>query len=250
MKKKLVAALACRNTGSRLYGKPIQNLDVYNSYKIIDYIIDSLEMIECIDEIILGISNGIENKIFVEIANQKKLKYIVGDEIDVLNRLILCGDAVNASDIFRITSESPFLYYQAVESLWENHIINKFDATFFDDIVDGCGFEIIKLSALKKSHKEGESKHRSELCSLYIRENKSKFKINQVSAPKSLYRKDLRLTVDNPEDLVLCRAVYNEFKEIAPKIPLEEIIFFLNKNPDLIKLTYPYTEEGYKTMYL
>lgn len=250
MKKKLVAALACRNTGSRLYGKPIQNLDVYNSYKIIDYIIDSLEMIECIDEIILGISNGIENKIFVEIANQKKLKYIVGDEIDVLNRLILCGDVVNASDIFRITSESPFLYYQAVESLWENHITNKFDATFFDDIVDGCGFEIIKLSALKKSHKEGESKHRSELCSLYIRENKSKFKINQVSAPKSLYRKDLRLTVDNPEDLVLCRAVYNEFKEIAPKIPLEEIIFFLNKNPDLIKLTYPYTEEGYKTMYL
>lgn len=207
-------------------------------------------MIECIDEIILGISNGVENKIFVEIANQKKLKYIVGDEIDVLNRLILCGDAVNASDIFRITSESPFLYYQAVESLWENHITNKFDATFFDDIVDGCGFEIIKLSALKKSHKEGESKHRSELCSLYIRENKSKFKINQVSAPKSLYRKDLRLTVDNPEDLVLCRAVYNEFKEIAPKIPLEEIIFFLNKNPDLIKLTYPYTEEGYKTMYL
>ena len=45
-------------------------------------------MIECIDEIILGISNGIENKIFVEIANQKKLKYIVGDEIDVLKRLI------------------------------------------------------------------------------------------------------------------------------------------------------------------
>ena len=250
MKKKLVAALACRNTGSRLYGKPIQNLDVYNRYKIIDYIIDSLEMIECIDEIILGISNGIENKIFVEIANQKKLKYIVGDEIDVLKRLIMCGDTVNASDIFRITSESPFLYYQAVESLWENHITNKFDATFFDDIVDGCGFEIIKLSALKKSHKEGESKHRSELCSLYIRENKSKFKINQVSAPKSLYRKDLRLTVDNPEDLVLCRAVYNEFKEIAPKIPLEKIIFFLNKNPNLIKLTYPYTEEGYKTMYL
>ena len=62
IKKKLVAALACRNM-ARLYGKPIQNLDVYNRYKIIDYIIDSLEMIECIDEIILGINNGIENKI-------------------------------------------------------------------------------------------------------------------------------------------------------------------------------------------
>ena len=30
MKKKLVAALACRNQGTRLYGKPIQNLDIEN----------------------------------------------------------------------------------------------------------------------------------------------------------------------------------------------------------------------------
>ena len=28
MKKKLVAALACRNQGTRLYGKPVQNLDI------------------------------------------------------------------------------------------------------------------------------------------------------------------------------------------------------------------------------
>lgn len=250
MSRKLVAALACRNTGSRLYGKPLQNLDVQSGYKIIDYIIDSLKLINCIDELILGISEGKENEVFVDIANHNKLKYIVGDETDVLKRLILCGEAVGASDIFRITSESPFLYYQPVVSLWENHQKNKFDATFLDDVVDGCGFEIIKLSALKKSHREGKSKHRSELCSLYIRENKSKFKINQVSAPKSLYNKDLRLTVDNPEDLVLCRAVYNKFKKIAPKIPLEEIILFLDKNPNLIKLTYPYTKKGYKLMYL
>ena len=27
MKRKLVAALACRNTGSRLYGKPLQKIN-------------------------------------------------------------------------------------------------------------------------------------------------------------------------------------------------------------------------------
>ena len=36
MKKKLVAALACRNQGTRLYGKPIQNLDIENGITIID----------------------------------------------------------------------------------------------------------------------------------------------------------------------------------------------------------------------
>ena len=91
--------------------------------------------------------------------------------------------------------------------------------------MDGCGFEIIKLSALKKSHREGESKHRSELCSLYIRENKLKFKINQVSAPKELYRKDLRLTVDNPEDLVLCRAFITNSKKLHLKYHLKKLYF-------------------------
>ncbi len=250
MKRKLVAAIACRNTGSRLYGKPLQNLDIVNGYRIIDYIIDSIKLLECVDEIVLGVSEGIENEIFIDIAKQKNIKYIIGDEINVLQRLIRCGEVSNATDIFRITSESPFLYYQAVDSLWEVHQNNTTDAVFFDEIVDGCGFEIIQLSALIKSHEEGEEKHRSELCSLFIRENKDKFKVNQVSAPKSLYRKDLRLTVDNPEDLVVCRRVYNEFKNLAPQIPLEKIIDFLDQSHDLIKLTYPLTEEGYKSMYL
>jgi len=250
MKRKLVAAIACRNTGSRLYGKPLQNLDIMNGYKIIDYIIDSIKMLGCVDEIVLGVSEGIENEIFIDIAKQKNIKYIIGDENNVLQRLIHCGEISQATDIFRITSESPFLYYQSVESLWKEHQNNNTDAVFFDEIIDGCGFEIIKLSALIKSHDEGEDKHRSELCSLFIRENKDKFKVNQVCAPKSLYRKDLRLTVDNPEDLVVCRQVYKEFKSFAPQIPLDKIIEFLDKSPNLIQLTFPLTEEGYKSMYL
>jgi spore coat polysaccharide biosynthesis protein SpsF len=250
MSRRLVAALACRNSGSRLYGKPVQNLDIHEGYRIIDYIIDSLKSIKCIDQIILAISEGIENKIFIKIAKEKNIEYIIGEEIDVLNRLILSGEKGNATDIFRITTESPFLYFNSVESLWIDHCEKEMDATFLDEIVDGCGFEIIKLDSLKLSHKKGNVQHRSELCSLYIRENKDDFKINQVTAPSELFRKDLRLTVDNPEDLVLCRAIYKEFKELAPCIPLEKIIIFLDMNLNLIQLTLPFTEEGYKTMYL
>ena len=43
MKKKLVAVLACRNTGARLFGKPLQNLDVKKNYTIIDNLINCLK---------------------------------------------------------------------------------------------------------------------------------------------------------------------------------------------------------------
>jgi len=250
MGRRLVAALACRNQGSRLYGKPLQNLDVALGVRIIDNIIDCLNSLECIDEIVLGISEGVDNEVFKGIAEKKGLRYIVGDEQDVLSRLVKCGQLASATDIFRVTSESPFLFYDQVTTLWEEHKLENADATFMDDVIDGCGFEILSLKSLEESHLNGEERHRSELCTLYIRENYKKYHIIKALSPEILIRKDLRLTVDNPEDLVVCRAVYSRFKELAPRIPVQEIVKFLDDNPSLKELIAPYTDSGYATMYL
>lgn len=249
MKKRLVAAIACRNQGSRLYGKPLQNLDVEKGTRILDNILGCLRTIDCIDEIVLGISEGVENDVFKNIAEEKGIRYVVGDQIDVLSRLVKCGQLAEATDIFRVTSESPFLYFEPVGDLWQRHQEEQADATFMDDIIDGCGFEIISLKALEESHSNGEEKHRSELCTLYIREHYQNFKILKANPPKELIRKDLRLTVDNPEDLAVCRIVYNTFKSAAPKIPVTEVVRFLDSHPKLIDLLAPFTETGYSTMY-
>jgi spore coat polysaccharide biosynthesis protein SpsF len=249
MKRKLVAAIACRNQGSRLYGKPVQNLDVKHGLRIIDNIINCLKTIECIDEIVLGISEGVENEVFRFIAEQKGIRYVVGDQTDVLLRLVNCGLLAGATDVFRVTSESPFLYFDPVEDLWQRHQIDSADASFLDGVIDGCGFEIISLRALQESHEKGEIRHRSELCSLYIRENHQNYRIIRVDPPASLIRKDLRLTVDNPEDLAVCRIIYGVFKESAPRISVPAIVKFLDANPKLIEMTAPFAEAGYSTMY-
>jgi spore coat polysaccharide biosynthesis protein SpsF len=175
---------------------------------------------------------------------------VIGDEKDVLSRLIKCGQHAGATDIFRVTSESPFVYHNLVKDAWNRHLDNGSDATFLDDIIDGCGFEILNLSALQTSHAKGEDKHRSELCTLYIRENKDVFKVDYITPPVVLKRKDLRLTVDYPEDLILCRAVYEAFKHQLPRVELTEVVEFLDRNPDLKRLTAPFCEAGYSTMYL
>ena len=250
MKRRLVAAIAVRNQGSRLYGKPIQALDVEPGVRILDNIISCLKTIPCIDEIVLGISEGVENEVFRTIADEKGLRCVVGDPIDVLSRLVRCGQLAGATDIFRVTSESPFLYFEPVLDLWRRHQVEEADATFLDEIIDGCGFEIISLRALEESHTRGDRRHRSELCTLYIREHHREYKIIKVSAPAELFRKDLRLTVDNPEDLAVCRIVYGKLKGAAPRIPVSDIVRFLDANPHLIELTAPYAETGYATMYV
>lgn len=250
MQRRLIAALPCRNNGSRLYGKPLQNLDIENSITILDYIIFYLKKMPIIDGIVLGISEGNENEVYKDVAKKHKVDYIVGSEKDVLLRLIQCGECLNASDIYRMSTESPFPYFEIAEYAWENHKEKQFQFTHLDNVPDGSGIEIISMDALYKSHKDGEDKHRSEFCSLYIRENREKFKIQSLIPPKEILRTDIRLTVDYPEDLALCRAVYNEFKSKSPLIPLRKIILFLDKNPHLKALVDEFIEEGLKTMYL
>lgn len=248
--RKLVACLACRNQGTRLYGKPLQNLDIDKSISILDYIISAIRTFPPVSDIVLGISEGVENEVFKKVAHANGVDFIVGSEEDVLQRLIQCCEKANGTDIFRMTTESPFNYFELVEKAWEAHVAEENDITTLDNVPDGSGIEIISLQAYKRSWANGQRKHRSELCSLYIREHKNDFKIGYLQAPKGIHRTDIRLTVDYPEDLVLCRTVYKKFKHLAPRIPLNQIIAFLDANPQLKALVDPYVEEGLKTMYL
>ena len=128
--RKLVAALACRNQGSRLYGKPLQNIDINEGVTILDNIVSCLSSFECIDSIVLGVAEGNANISFIDYGSENNLDYIVGNEVDVLSRLIQCGDKVGATDIFRVTSESPFPYFNMIDKCWTNHLENNNDATF------------------------------------------------------------------------------------------------------------------------
>lgn len=250
--RKLVAVIACRNQGSRLFGKPLQNLSINSGWTILDNIISNLKRLDCVEKIILAIAEGSPNTSFVDFASIHNLPYIIGDEKDVLKRLISGLEYLSATDLFRVTSESPFLYWNIVKDSWLQHLSNDYDATFLDNIIDGCGFEIIKYEALVTSWNQGSSRHRSELCSLFIREFPDLFKTHRLNPPESLHRNDLRLTVDYPEDLVVCRAVYEHFASmnLLDYLQLTDVVEFLDQNPFLKNLVAKYTEAGYATMYL
>lgn len=241
--RKLVAALACRAGGSRLYGKPIQNIDVKNNVTILDHLIYGLKACAPITEIVLGISEGQENQIFVEYAHKHNISYIIGSQKDVLFRLIQCGRITNATDIFRITSECPFVAWELVDRAWNNHLRNGNHVTVTDYMSEGLNFEIYTHESLEISHQRGGEYERSEFCSAYVRKNPDQFKIEIVEPSKELRRLDLRLTVDYPEDLVLCRNIYEAFKDEAPHIPIKKIIQWIDQNPTVHKLVEPFVDQ-------
>lgn len=238
---KIIATLACRNNSSRLYGKPMQNL---MSVSVLQYMIERLRERPEIDDIVLAISEEKANLVFVEEAERIGVKYILGDDRDVLSRLIKACECGGGDTVYRVTTESPFTILEKLPEAVDSHRENRADYTMYPNLPDGSTFELVSLAALKKSHAEGDSRHRSELCCLYINQNPGKFKMNILRIEPEWERPDYRITIDYPEDLIQCRRIVAHFGGDDKYIPYKPLVKFLDENPDLVELVNNLSEKN------
>jgi len=232
---KLAAILACRNQSSRLYAKPLQNLDVKSAVSILDYLVAQLKMCSEINDIVLAVSDRQENAVYKSKSILYGVGYVEGDDRDVLRRLIAGAESVGADHVFRVTTESPFPFLDNLAQVYEQHQRQQLDYSGLKALPDGASYQIIRLEALKRAWKEGGQKHRSEYSTLYIMENQDQFNIVQHDVPTLLQRpKDIRLTVDWPEDLIVMREIYQGIAlHPSKRLSLYEVIEFLDKNPKI-----------------
>lgn len=239
---KLVATLACRNNSKRLYGKPLQLLE---NYSVLEYMVNRIRERPQISDIVLAISEVKGNEAFIELAERNKLKYVMGDDRDVLGRLIKACEYAGGDTVYRVTTESPFSYLEGLDEAIASHREKKADYTAHAKLPDGVLFELINLEALKISHRDGEYKHRSELVNLYIEENPDKFVKNILQIERQWQRPDYRLTIDFPEDLIFCRKIIRHFGGDNKYINYKELITFLDDNPKLRSMVENITDENY-----
>jgi spore coat polysaccharide biosynthesis protein SpsF len=239
---KIIATLACRNNSSRLYGKPLQLLE---KITVLDYIINRLKESGEISEIVLAISEAPGNEAFKSVASSHGISYVLGDDRDVLGRLIKACDLQDGDTVFRMTTESPFVYYEGIGRAVKAHADQQADYTTYTKLPDGTAFELLNLQALKTSHEKGEDRHRSELCTLYMNENRDRFKFNILSVEPAWERPDYRLTIDYPEDLIFVRRIIRHFGGDKMHIPYQDLIAFLDKSPELRALVENLTDKNY-----
>jgi len=234
---KVVATLACRVQSKRLYAKPLQLIDIENEITILEYLVGFLKTWRGIDEIVLAVSEGVENKPFEILAQKMGLQYVIGSEHDVQERLIMAADKARGDIVYRVTTECPFIYMDTFEETLDMHIKNNAALTVIEGLPEGTYYEIISLKDLKAAHDQGEDRHRSELCTLYMCENPEKFYLQRLHPESSkVQRPDIRLTVDYPEDLIVAREVYESLKKPGEYINVVDIIDYMDAHPKLKEL--------------
>ncbi|PSQ96735.1 MAG: hypothetical protein BRD55_05520 [Bacteroidetes bacterium SW_9_63_38] len=226
VQNKVSAVLACRAESTRLYGKPLQ---LVGKKSILAHQISQLKTVTALDEIVLAISDTPAKQAFVSFAEDYDLKYFVGGKKDVLGRVVKAARQVESEFVVRTTTENPFIYQESVGEQISIAIEKNSDLVVSRKLPLGSFTEVVSVNALQRSHENGEDRHRSELVTSFITEHPESFEIIGVNPPNSLRRPDVRLTVDNPCDLILVRKIWNNLPKKRDKYDLKSIIDVYDK---------------------
>ena len=114
---KLIAAIIqARLTSTRL---PRKVLKEFKGLSVIEIIVARLKKSKKLDEIIVAIPNNKENDELKDLLRAKDIKFFVGSENDVLERLHNCAIQYNLTTIVRITGDCPFVDPMLVDTFLE-----------------------------------------------------------------------------------------------------------------------------------
>ena len=205
---------------------------------LLEHLLKRLLSVAELDGVVLATSEAPENRTLVDLAEWLGVGVFAGDEDDVLGRYVEVARRWGADDVVRVTADNPLTDLSLIRSLVAVHQREGADYTYVpgDALLMGILPEVISRKALELSHREGEDRHRSELVTLYLKENPERFRIVKAELPPALYRPAYRLTVDEPPDLELMEAIFDRLYRPGEVLETAAAIRLLDDEPGLARI--------------
>ena len=226
--------IQARLGSNRLPGKILKE---YKTYNLLNVLIKRLERSKIVKNIIVATTKQkIDDKI-VKFCSKNLIKCFRGSKNNVLERYFDASKKYNVKNIVRITSDCPF-----VDPIILDKMILEFKKKKLDYLSntypepstypDGMDIEIFTFNSLAQANKYATKRSEKEHVTVYIR-SKNNFKTSRTDLIND--KSNYRLTVDYLKDYNLFKNIIDEFRDNIYTVKMNEILRFLDKNPELTK---------------
>lgn len=208
---------------------------------LLERVIDRLHLSTVLEDVVVATSTNSLDDSIDKLCKEKKIHCFRGSEDNVLNRVYLAAKQYEAEIIVQSGADCPFYDPELVDLLvnmmrWGgfSYTANDMELTY----PEGVDAHVIHFDALEASNREATLPEELDDTPRFIWNHEDRFPIFNLKAlPGSkLNRPDIRLTIDYPEDLELCRKVYGHFKNFSVPFTTVELIQFLDSKPDWKKI--------------
>jgi spore coat polysaccharide biosynthesis protein SpsF len=227
-------------SSTRLPGK---HLLESNARPMIGHLIIRLKEIRDLTKIVIATTQNISDDALEDLANDYKIECFRGDEFDVMGRVLGAATVFGADAICEITGDCPLIDADLVKeciTLYLESCVDYVNYGMKGGLPDGMGSQVFSVHALRKSYSMTNHHIDREHVTKHIQENPNIFSQKYITAKNSLSRKDIRLTLDYPEDFILLDKIITHFKSQNINFGCQQIIDFLDKNPSIKMINQQY----------
>lgn len=245
----LVIQSKCNST--KLPYKIIKNLT--DNKSLIEHVIERCQRSTIINQIIVNTTiNHSDNKLVSLLENKQLLNKVSlyrGSETNVLERTYQAGAMCRADIIVRVMANMPFIDPELIDTVVKFFTENNYNYMFFGDryhFPDGFAFDIFQMSTLRNVWQKANDPYDLQHVSSYIRNNKDTYQFyqynilnpNPIHFEKSKYPninfEKLSLGVRSSSDFEYIKGLYNTIYQQNPNFKIQDVLEFLNQNPDRI----------------
>lgn len=238
--KKVGIIIQARMGSTRLPGKVLKLLD--KDEKVLDVLIKRMKLCKKVDEIIIATTPNKQNSLIIDVTKTYNVSYFIGSEENVLERYYEAAKQYNLDIIIRITSDCPFVDPKLMDEMIIFYKNNNFDYVRNVDqstnFVRGFEIEIFGFNVLEKIFSLAEKDLEREHVTYYIYTHPEMFTLYSYNLNHLKKFDNLRLTIDEKDDLIMCREVYKKLKEKGKSIDFSvfDIYEIIEENPELMDI--------------
>ncbi len=221
---------------------PQKAMKLVNGKPIITYLVERLLSAKKIRNVIICTTTNQSDDPLVNLLEKFNVHVFRGNEKDILIRYLDTTRKFKTDFIVSVDGDDIYTdvnYVDEIISIYEKTNYDYIDMIEFPFGIASVG---IKTSALEKICKLKQTENTDTGYRLFFTENNI-FNVHQLKPKKEIiFPKNLRLTLDYEEDLVLAKEI---FKNLGNDFHLQDILELVTKKPELLKITSN-LEEKYK----
>ncbi|QLH05798.1 cytidylyltransferase domain-containing protein [Nitrosopumilus ureiphilus] len=220
-----------------------KHLEKIGEISIIEHLVNRLKNVKNFRKIIVCTTNNKSDDELVDFLEMKKITYFRGDEKNILKRFVDAAREFDTDIIIDVEGDKLFTEPDLVNKIILEMKSNEYDfiigsssSTFDanDHFIHGIIPTGIRVSCIKKIASLVKSEKFETGYKEFFESNSTiKKKIFNLDITKLKIPKNLRLTIDYPEDLEFAKQL---FRKLDKNYTYLDILELLDKNGELLKI--------------
>jgi spore coat polysaccharide biosynthesis protein SpsF (cytidylyltransferase family) len=230
----ILAILQARTSSTRLPGKVLA--PVAGKPMMLRQI-ERVGRARSFDKLLVATSSRTGDDAIAQLCQESGIACFRGALDDVLDRFYQAAAPYAPSHIVRLTADCPLADWTVIDRAVAHALSGDYayvSNVFPPSWPHGLDVEVVTFAALAEAWREAKLPSEREHVLPFVHKQPERYRRGNISHDVDLSQ--MRWTVDEPEDLVFVRTVYDTLYPGDPAFTTGDVLAFLERNPDVARI--------------